>query len=244
MILTLNFLYLHMEFCEICDMLPSNCMCERQNTEPRKLRGYNQFLTEIRNNRSRYVKELMHITHITNLKSIFSHGILPRASLLQSNWKFKDVSEARVQRHRRKYTNYVPTFFADNPPMLYIIEHNNQNRENWGIDNIVKLFIPIEMLIYAKKFSNGNIANSDCQLFTDLRRLDELKWDIIKYREAWSKEYKFYKSAEALFDIIRPEWISRISYTGKDKLINWLKNIKKAYPQIRFEIDSNNTNIF
>ncbi len=145
---------------------------------------------------------LWNVTHLNNLESLLSRGIVCRnvARQLQG---FVDISHPRVQDRRhttRDVTQgivfephaHVPLFFADNTPMLYVTSSNDAQ--------VILLEISTQVAdAPGVVFSDGNIAASDHCLYTDANDLARLAWGIVKSRQpAFSKEWKRKRSAEVL----------------------------------------------
>ena len=148
------------------------------------------------------MKSLWYITHINNLESILKNGILSHKECQEMGIRHMDVSDHDVQKRRKEFHDYVPLFFATNTPMLYVVLSKSAQ--------IVLLEISTLVLSnYRVKFSDGNIASSDTMIFTDLRDLEKLDWEIIlSHNPAYWKEWKRKRSAEVLVpERIPPNYI-------------------------------------
>lgn len=163
------------------------------------------------------MKSLWYITHINNLESILRNGILSHKECQEIGIRHIDVSDHAVQRRRKEFHKYVPLFFANNTPMLYVVM--NKFKE------IILLEINILILSnYRVKFSDGNIASSDTTIFSDLRDMEKLDWEIIfSQNPAFGKEWKRKRSAEVLVpERIPPHYIVGI-HCPEDDLETYLK---------------------
>ena len=148
------------------------------------------------------ISSLWNVTHLSNLESLLSHGIICR-NLVCNLPNFTDISDPVVQsRRRRAYDSnrkvffdphdYVPLFFTDNTPMLYVTLCDDKM--------VILLEVSPEVAdsvgVY---FSDGNIASSDSCCYTDPNDLKNLDWSIIKSQQgAFWKEWRRKRAAEVL----------------------------------------------
>lgn len=139
------------------------------------------------------VKALWYLTHIANLSSILNNGILCRNEISQRGIEFKDISDPKVQRWRKKTYDYVPLFFADNTPMLFVCWQKFPNE-------IILLEIDLRIAdTEGVLFSDGNIASQETKIYKNFQDLANLDWKIILDRRgAYGKEWKRKRSAELL----------------------------------------------
>lgn len=147
------------------------------------------------------ITSLWNITHLDNLESVLKHGILSRNAALKLP-HFKDISDANAQSRRTPIHNpvtgidldpheYVPLFFADNTPMLYVVSHDRK---------VLLLEISPEVAdSEGVHFSNENVASQCVQVFKEPTDLDKLDWAVIKsLKPAFSRAWKLARSAEVL----------------------------------------------
>lgn len=139
------------------------------------------------------IQALWYVTHLANLVSIVEHGILSRAEICRKNLQFEDISNWEVQRRRICYHDYVPLFLVPHTPMLY-----NCWRIHGGAIAVVEVDIQIADF-RSVKFSDGNIASSGTNIYSDPKDLKNLDWKVIRAPwGAYSPEWKRKRSAEIL----------------------------------------------
>lgn len=147
------------------------------------------------------VSSLWNVTHLDNLESLLSCGIICRNSTRQMQGVV-DISQQAVQARRRTTHNavqgttfephaHVPLFLADNTPMLYVTSNDKK---------VILLEVSTEAAdAPGVCFSDGNIAADAHGLYTDPKDLATLDWSIIRSRRAafWP-ESKRKRAAEVL----------------------------------------------
>lgn len=150
---------------------------------------------------------LYHMTHIDNLASILSKGLLSHNQARNNNYLRTDIAnnDVNVRRshnepiHNRPIHDYAPLYFNPKNPMLYF-RREIQN-------NIVILeFSPLVFLKEGVIFTDGNASvhttatyNSQTQFYSDLNDLNKLDWKCIN--DKWWNDYedgKRKKCAEVL----------------------------------------------
>lgn len=159
----------------------------------------------------RNIECFWYITSVDNLESIFENGILCRTLIEEYGISATDISYSTVQRRRVEYHDYVPLFFADNTPMLYVVF--KEQYENVCLLEINKGVMEIEGV----KFSNGNVASEETVVYDSLDDITNEEWEIIYSRHPTYWDRKRIRSAEVLVpDEVSVEYITSIS-VDKDK---------------------------
>lgn len=163
---------------------------------------------------------LYHMTHIDNLASILSNGLLSHTQARNNNYLQTDIAnnDVNVRRshnepiHNRPIHDYAPLYFNPKNPMLYF-RKDIQN-------NIAILeFSPLVLLKEGVIFTDGNASvhttatyNSQTQFYSDLNDLNKLDWKCIN--DKWWNDYedgKRKKCAEVLIpDKIELSFLKRI----------------------------------
>lgn len=160
------------------------------------------------------ITSLWNVTHLNNLESLLSHGIVCRNSACKLP-SFTDISDRHVQIRRRPTCDangkvvfdphdYVPLFFTDNTPVLYVTSDDKK---------VILLEVSPEAADSTGVcFSDANIASNDYSRYTDPNDLKNLDWSIIKSRRgAFSKEWKHKRSAEVLIPkLCAPSFIKAV----------------------------------
>ena len=141
---------------------------------------------------------LNYITHINNLNSILTYGILSRNEVKRRGLNFTGLDWEEVQYRRRKIINdihdFVPLYFATHTPML------RAKCAKERLQNEIAV-LKIDLSILEKEnvyFSNMNCACEDVMIYEDLSDLTKLRWKTINIKRGWWRSYKKYKSAEVL----------------------------------------------
>jgi hypothetical protein len=166
------------------------------------------------------LKILMHMTHIDNMGSIVSNGVLCKNLARQQTVPYKSIANPWVQRRRDYITtkidgitraidlhNYVPTFIAKHTPMQYIITTSAPSKGRDAVvtnNNLVFILIdPIKALnIKGTLISDGNAAVGETNLYSTSDGLSKIDWGVIdcpnEYPFCYDNEWKRKKSAEIL----------------------------------------------
>lgn len=117
---------------------------------------------------------LWHITHIKNVFNILWKGILCRNKVEEN---FVSIADEKVLKRRNSHGfdsfDYVPLFFTFDTPMAYIIKEKYK-------EEMVLLQID-KNVVFSKniKFTSGNLACKNIELYDDLKDLKKLNWKII-----------------------------------------------------------------
>ena len=134
--------------------------------------------------RSYGIRYLYHITHLRNLKSIATHGLLShnRAHTAHSPADISgpDVQERRARRdpiYQKPLHDYVPLYFRARNPMLYRRRDRQSELAVLCVDRRV-------MQNPGVIFTDGNAASNRTSFYSDLTDLDKLDWDCLK-AEYW-----------------------------------------------------------
>ncbi|MCX7909189.1 MAG: DUF4433 domain-containing protein, partial [Ignavibacteria bacterium] len=153
--------------------------------------------------------DLCHITHLKNVSSILKYGLYSRNYLKKHQGNYEDISDPEVQLRREFILHdFVPLFFSDNTPMLYVT-YRKFGGQIALIEIDKKIILEEDFNIV---ISNGNLASTESKLeffgANSSDNVDKLKflesfgwyvWDIIYKRSpAYSKEWKRYRSSEVL----------------------------------------------
>ncbi len=129
--------------------------------------------------------ELHYITHIDNVSSIVSHGILSKTLLTRRKLSSTDISDPDVQRWRndaepvfgRAIHDYVPLYFNPLNAMLY---KRRELRHSLAI-----CAIPIQRLLNKQHvFTDGNAASRSTSFSSDIN-LVRTSDSVLKAR-SWS----------------------------------------------------------
>lgn len=168
------------------------------------------------------VKALWYVVHINNLLSILKNGILCRNEVLRRNLKFKDISYLSVQKRRTEFHNYVPLFFADNTPMLYVCLQNDPER-------IVLLEIDVDVAnLEGVIFSDGNVASNNSKIYKNSSDLAKLDWNtILNSDPAFYDEMKRKRSAELLIPNTVPSQYIRCIHVPESMSESKVKKLEK-----------------
>jgi len=180
------------------------------------------------------IRSLWYITHIDNLESILTHGILSRDECRKLPILFSDISEVQVQERRKKYHNYVPLFLADNTPMLYVVVCD------YGDDIILLELSNKILLLDGVKISDGNVACAETKVYDNITNttLKMLNWSIIYSRKiAYSPEWKRVRSAEILVPKNVESKIIRLIHVRSKRVMNDVNKILKRTESVNVVID-------
>lgn len=173
------------------------------------------------------IQALWYVTHLANLVSIVEHGILSREEIYRKNLQFEDISNLRVQRRRTGYHGYVPFFLVPNTPMLYVCWQRHS-----GAIAVIEADIQIADF-RGVQFSNGNIADSETNIYSDPKDLENLDWEVIHAPwGAYSPEWKRKRSAEILVPQFVPQ--KYIKCIHLNSIEEWWQgaNLKKWGPEL------------
>lgn len=137
---------------------------------------------------------IYHITHITNLRSVFAQGGLccdkrrTRDGLECRGIAFEHIKERRARRPvprgpRGTLADYVPFYFAPRSPMLYTIDRGNVPSYLEGQLPIVHLVASAENVQHSELpfvFTDGHADMDYSDFFADLEELENVDWDLMK----------------------------------------------------------------
>jgi O-acetyl-ADP-ribose deacetylase (regulator of RNase III) len=136
------------------------------------------------------IKSLYYITHIENLPSILSHGILSHNAIEDRGIKYKAIYDADIVSNRKlKQTpngqslwDFANVYFQPRNPMLYRVIHEKGSKE------IVVLGVQHNALQISGAFiTDGNAANNPTNFFEfnkGMRAISDI-WDTIN-SEWWN----------------------------------------------------------
>lgn len=166
------------------------------------------------------------IPYASKVRGILVEGILSRNMVQRRNIPHKDISYRSVQNLRKNVLvdihDYVPLYFATHTPMLYDVYNKSD-------DGKFIVVIKIDLRIFEKRafFTDMNAACKECNFYTKVEDLENLKWDIINERKCYSKLYKKYKQAELLVrNKVPPYYFKKIIFSDEDVLNRYKKIIK------------------
>lgn len=141
--------------------------------------------------KSHEIKSLYYITHIDNLHSILSHGILSHQSIIDQNIEYRPIYDSEIVGHRKHKTapdgrslwEFANVYFQARNPMLYRVVHETNYKD------IIILGVQPQVLNIPGAFiTDGNAANNPTNFFTykDGIKVISRNWKII-YNEWWSQ---------------------------------------------------------
>ena len=153
------------------------------------------------------IRVLWYLSHIDNFSSILRRGILPKNIVEKSMDSSKSFADEKVQSIRHKKSVYltnkmnmnihdlVPLYFTTKTPTLYA---RKDMQDNFFYCQIGAFFLCKEK--YNFSFFDGNAASKYSKAYTDLRKLSELPWHVIRSRNTYTgdSDYKRKKCAEIL----------------------------------------------
>ena len=122
-----------------------------------------------------------HMTHISNIESIFKNNLLSHNKAHSSSYVNQDISMSSVNNRRNKILSingqnlhdYVPLYIKIKNPMLFC-------RKDIG-DDLVILNINKRILLDNENviFSDGNAASGNTVFFNHLEDLEKLNWKCL-----------------------------------------------------------------
>ncbi|MDY6803346.1 MAG: DUF4433 domain-containing protein [Cyanobacteriota bacterium] len=136
---------------------------------------------------------IYHITHIKNLPSIATTGLLSYKSMQVRERKYINIAYQNIQ-DRRATTmvpcsaggtlhDYVPFYFAPRSPMLYTIHKGNVPGYSEGQTSVVHLVSTAEIIQTAGftfAFTDGHAIVAYSEFFDNFDQLDRVDWEIMK----------------------------------------------------------------
>lgn len=155
-----------------------------------------------------------HTTHISNIPSIRTYGLLSRNAL--DRGKYVDVADKEVMRRREEYMGYVPLYFAESTPMWFVL------RKKYCRRNLFRLRVHLKAIGYwGAMICCKNAASRSPTAWWE-SEIRKIEWPIVKgpakeardFRThgkidfyAWN-DWKRHRMAEVLVpDRIPPEMI-------------------------------------
>ncbi len=146
------------------------------------------------------IQYLYHMTHMSNLPSIWTYGLLSHTEAHERGMINVDISDPHVQ-DRRSWRStidglplhdYVCLYFSPRNPMLY-------RRKDQQHDIILLAIDPCVLLEEETLFTDGNAAAHDTQFYKGTAQLARLPWQII-HAHYWNDypDGKRIKCAEVL----------------------------------------------
>lgn len=126
------------------------------------------------------INYLYHFTHLNNLASIRTRGLISHNRAHNRGYVSEDISNLEVNNIRankvafgRPLHDYVPLYFTPRNPMLYV-RKDVQNE-------IAILCLKKELLCREGSiFTDGNAANGPTGFFNDVQELHSLDWVCIR----------------------------------------------------------------
>lgn len=130
------------------------------------------------------IKSLYYITHVENLPSILSHGILSHSVIESRGVQYKAIYDADIVSNRklkqtpnhRSLWDFANVYFQPRNPMLYRVVHEKDRKE------IVVLGVqPGVLQIPGAFITDGNAANSPTRFYEFNEGLEAISeiWDTI-----------------------------------------------------------------
>ena len=176
------------------------------------------------------IKSLYYITHIENINSIFSKGILSHQTIEDKKLKYTAIYDTEIVSNRKtketpdgkSLRQYSNVYFQPRNPMLYRVRHEK------GVNNIAILAISPQVLkSHGAYITDGNAANNITRFYdygNGIKAISSMK-DILG-GEWWNSldGSKRKIMAECLIpDVIPPELIHSI-YTANHKVAETVKS--------------------
>ncbi len=140
-------------------------------------------------------RNIYHITHIDNLKSILEHGgLISNNKLIEEQINYLDIAHERIQGRRSKISipcgnggllhDYIPFYFAPRSPMLYAIHKGKVKGYSDGQKSIIYLVVTIQAIQnsgLAFVFTDGHAIMINTEFFDNLNNLDDvIDWELMK----------------------------------------------------------------
>ncbi len=180
-------------------------------------------------------KYFFHFTHLDNLESILSNGLLSTNEKKNRSIEHLDVASSDIQCTRHEMVvpcgpkgnihDYVPFYFCPRTPMfLSIIKSRNYDQPFF-----ITFAVSFDKLKDAKFIFTNKAANRKFEppaFYECPNQLDNLNWSIINDKSWRAKSEKHIKMAEALH-------YGNFDLSDVDYIVAW--NINKKYVQKKFE---------
>jgi hypothetical protein len=140
---------------------------------------------------------IYHITHIDNLLNILKEGGLwCDSESARRKLEPVEIAYTRIKERRTRklvpvppggvLAEYIPFYFCNRSPMLYVIHHGYVPVYRDGQKNILHLVSSVEAAARSQTpfvFTDGHAVVDISRYFTDLGDLEQIDWPVI---EAWS----------------------------------------------------------
>ena len=204
---------------------------ETKNISKEKTAKEPNYISYLKNKGIKYFNYITYasnliISYASKVRGILVEGILSRNMVQRYNIPHKDISYKSVQNLRKNIWSdiheYVPLYFATHTPMLYDVYNKSD-------DGKFIVIIKIDLRIFEKRafFTDMNAAYKECNFYTRIEDLENLKWDIINKRKCYSKQYKKYKQAELLIrKKVPPFYFRKIIFSNEDVMNEYKRIIK------------------
>jgi len=136
--------------------------------------------------------QIVHITHIRNLASILTSGVLQSCTQLRAkSVNYVDIANTGIQDRRATFPvpvppggilhDYVPFYFHPRSPMLYVISRGG-NRYPEGQTPIIQLVTTAQSAMSNGPcvFTDGHAIMTLSAYFTDLGNLAKIDWEVMR----------------------------------------------------------------
>jgi hypothetical protein len=175
------------------------------------------------------IKGLYYITHVENLPSILSHGILSHRYVEDHNVVYKAIYDAEIVGNRKLKTTpdgkslweFANVYFQPRNPMLFRVVHEKSPN-----DIAVLGLYPSVLDIPGIYITNGNAANNATEFFDyegGMKAVAQI-WDTIN-SEWWNTESKRKIMAECLVPQLIPPNLVHSVYVASHKVAERVKTL-------------------
>ncbi len=137
---------------------------------------------------------LFHFTHIDNLASVMSSGLICDSAVVSSKTRYVEVGNRNIKDRRRNrrvplspygvVADYVPFYFAARSPMLYSIYRDNVPTYHGGQHEVIYLVSRIDIVVRQGlnfAFTDRNAALNAAQWSCNLAELDTMiDWRLME----------------------------------------------------------------
>ena len=139
---------------------------------------------------------LFHFTHVDNLPTIVTEGLLCDSATAAGDLLRTDIAQREVKSRRRNMVvpaapggvvaDYVPFYFAARSPMLYVIYKGDISTYGGGQDGLIYLVTDINSIVHRELdvvFTDRNAATSYARFSNRIDQLDDLvEWPLMETR--------------------------------------------------------------
>ena len=117
-----------------------------------------------------------HLTNFENLENIISNGMFSYNLVREKGLLKSDMSNPDIQAKRKNVHNYVPLYINPKNPFLNSFKIQN------NINNLVLLEVFPHILVQKKntRFSDGNAADVETNLFENKNDLEKINWKLLQ----------------------------------------------------------------